>query len=79
MFLRLRTWCWWLPPCLLRQVIVNLKNDDALALKGVLWGSRGPWLTLRQVSALRTNGSIAAVDGEAVVHRDNVAFFQVVG
>jgi hypothetical protein len=67
-----------LPPCLLRQVIVNLKSDDAVALQGVLWGSRGPWLTLRKVSALRISGGTTPMDGEVVVHRQNVAFLQVV-
>jgi hypothetical protein len=68
---------WWRPPMLLRQVIVNLKSDDAVALQGVLWQSRGPWLTLRSVSALRTTGGVTPMDGEVVVHRHNVAFFQV--
>ena len=70
---------WWRPPCLLRTVIVNLISDDAVALKGVLWASRGPWLTLRHVSAVRAEGgSVSRLDGEVVVHRSNVAFVQVV-
>jgi hypothetical protein len=77
-FPRVRAWCWWLPPCLLRSVIVNLKSDDTVALKGVLWATRGPWLTLRNVHALRVSGATAPLDGEVVVHRTNVAFLQVV-
>jgi hypothetical protein len=76
-------WRWpWDPP-LLRVVIVNLKSDPDLALRGVLW-SRGPWFTLRQAELLRAPhpGQPAQpptpLDGEAVVHRSNVAFFQVV-
>lgn len=78
MFPRLRALCWWLPPCVLRQVIVNLQSDDSIALKGVLWATRGPWLTLRNVEALRASGGKAAMDGEVVVHRSNVSFLQVV-
>jgi hypothetical protein len=77
-FPRFRAWCWWQPPCLLRSVIVNLKSDDTVALKGVLWATRGPWLTLRNVHALRVSGATAPMDGEVVVHRTNVAFLQVV-
>jgi len=67
---------WWRPPALLRAVIVNLKDEQA-ALRGVLWQSRGPWLTLRDVSLLKPGGGATALDGETIVHRDNVAFIQV--
>jgi hypothetical protein len=75
-------WGWWqrwrgAPPCLLRSVIVNLKDDSATALHGVLWTSRGPWLTLRSVSLLKPGEPPVPMDGEAIVHRDNVAFVQV--
>lgn len=68
---------WWRPPCLLRRCIVNLKDDQTTALEGVLWSSRGAWLTLRDVSALKVNGSAKPMDGEVVIHRSNVAFLQV--
>jgi hypothetical protein len=71
---------WWRPPCLLRVVIVNLKDDPTTAIKGVLWASRGAWLTVRQASLLRTGTTdtpSTAIDGEIVVHRSNVAFLQV--
>ena len=68
---------WWRPPCLLRRVIVNLKNDHDLALRGVLTGSRGAWLTLGDVDALRAAARPTRIDGEALVHRSNVAFIQV--
>jgi len=67
---------WWRPPCLLRLVIVNLKAEET-ALRGVLWRSRGAWLTLRNASILKTDGSAAPLDGEVVVHRSNIAFLQV--
>jgi hypothetical protein len=54
-----------------------LKSDDTIALRGVLWATRGPWLTLRNVEALRVSGGTARMDGEVVVHRTNVAFLQV--
>jgi len=67
---------WWRPPCLLRSVILNLKDDPANAVKGVLWSARGSWLTLRDCSLLRPAGP-TKIDGEIVVHRSNVAFLQV--
>ena len=68
---------WWRPPCVLRTVIVVLRSDDETALRGVLWQSRGPWLVLRDVELLKPAAAPARVDGDAVVHRDNVAFLQV--
>lgn len=68
---------WWRPPCLLRSVLVNLRHDHEAALRGVLWNSRGPWLTLRDCTLLRPNVEPVTMDGEVVIHRDNVAFFQV--
>ena len=68
---------WWRPPALLRVVIVNMKHESE-ALRGVLWASRGPWLQLREVTLLRPNAEPQPVDGEVIVHRDNVAFIQVV-
>jgi hypothetical protein len=69
---------WWRPPCLLKRCIVNLQSDKSTALSGVLWSSRGPWLTLRDVSAMRTGGAPTQVDGDVVIHRSNVEFIQVV-
>ena len=70
---------WWRPPCLLRVVIVNLKDDPNTAIRGVLWNSRGAWLTVRQASLLRGGAEpeTTTMDGEVVVHRSNVAFLQV--
>ncbi len=68
---------WWRPPCVLRTVIVNLKDDDATALSGVLWSVRGPWYTLRNASVLKSGEPPTPADGELVIHRANVAFFQV--
>lgn len=67
---------WWLPPCLLRYVIVNLTTDGT-AFKGVLWQSRGPWLVLREASMLKEGNPPTPVDGEVVMHREHVAFLQV--
>jgi len=68
---------WWRPPCLLRSVIVNLKSDSDVAVRGVLWHSRGAWLVLREPALLRPAGPATPVDGDVVIHRDNVAFLQV--
>lgn len=71
--------CWWRPPCLLRAVIVNFTDDQATAIRGVLWSSRGAWLTFRDCSLLKAGATPTRMDGEVVVHRDRVAFLQVVG
>lgn len=68
---------WWRPPCLLRPVIVNPVGDSDTAYQGVLWGSRGAWLTLREVQILRQGSEPARMDGEMVIHRDRVQFLQV--
>lgn len=73
----LSRWAWWRPPALLRTVIVNLQSDGDVALRGVLWQSRGAWLVLRDVQMLHANGAVTKLDGESVVHRTNVAFLQV--
>jgi hypothetical protein len=59
-------------------VIVNLKSEQQHALRGVLWQSRGAWLVLKNATLLHVGNEPAPIDGEALVHRDNVAFLQVV-
>lgn len=65
------------PPCVLRTVIVNLKNDREAAIRGILWETRGPWFTVTEAQLLTSGAAPAPLDGSAVVHRDNVAFLQV--
>lgn len=69
--------CWWRPPCLLRRVIVNFQHDSTEAMEGVLWKSRGPWLTLRNVTAMKAGQPSAQMMGDVTVHRSNVAYMQV--
>lgn len=68
---------WWRVPCLRQRVVVNLKNDRDLALRGWLSETRGAWLVLRDVDALHVSTPSTRVDGDVVVHRSNVAFIQV--
>ena len=69
---------WWRPPCLLRRVTLNFVHGDSTeALEGVLWRSRGPWLVLQDVTALKAGQQPVAMVGEIVIHRSQVAFFQV--
>jgi len=67
----------WRPPCLLRRVVVNFTHDPTEAFEGVLWASRGPWLTFRDVSALKAGVPPTKIPGDVVLHRDRVAYFQV--
>jgi hypothetical protein len=73
----MRSLCWWRPPCLLRRVIVNQASDTSVSLQGVLWQVRGPWLTLREVSMVSESRPPVRIEGETVIHRDQVAFIQV--
>lgn len=68
---------YWRPPCVLRGIVVNLKGERENAIRGVLWRSRGAWLVLRNASVLEPRREPLAVDGEVLIHRDNVAFVQV--
>lgn len=72
----LRWLCWWRPPCLLQAVIVNFTTDPTTAIKGVLWSTRGPWLTFKDCALLK-GGPVTPVDGELVIHRDRISFLQV--
>lgn len=66
---------WWRPPCLLRQVIVNLTNGEAV--EGLLWQSRGPWLIIKHPRGLKAGAPPLPMEGEAVIHRSTVTFMQV--
>lgn len=67
----------WQPPCVLRGIIANLTDDPSTAIQGVLWGTRGPWFIVREASLLKAGAPPARIDGEIVIHRDRIAFFQV--
>jgi hypothetical protein len=63
---------------LLRRVVVSLGNDPNVALIGVLWRARGPWIVLKQAAMKQGDGPIEPADGgELVVERANVSFVQV--
>lgn len=68
---------WWRPPCLLRKVIVNLAHEDGEAIEGVLWSYRGGWFTLRECSALKVGNPPTRMLGDITIHREQVAYFQV--
>jgi hypothetical protein len=73
----MRWLCFWRPPCLLRRVLVNCTHDSTEAFEGVLWAYRGGWLTFRDVSAIKVGQAAAKLPGEIVMHRSQVAYFQV--
>jgi hypothetical protein len=68
-------WLRWRPPFVLRLVIVNLKSGETL--QGVLWSTRGPWFTLHKAALLKAGQPPLSIDGEAVVHRAEISFVQV--
>ena len=67
---------WWRPPCVLRTVIVNLK-DDGGAIRGVLWSTRCAWFVLRESALLIAGQDPHPTEGEIVIHRTNISFVQV--
>jgi len=67
---------WWHPPCVLDLVIVNLVDAPDEAIRGVLWSYRGGWITLHDAYALTAGAEPTKIDGEVIVHRDRVAYFQ---
>lgn len=71
-----RRLAWWRPPYVLRSVVVNF-TDDVPAIGGVLWASRGPFLTLKQAT-LDPAGRKVPIDGDVVIERDKVSFVVVV-
>jgi len=73
----MRWLCWWRPPCLLRRVLVNFTHDSTEAFDGVLWSARGPWLVLRDVSALKSGQPPLPLPGDIVIHRAQIAYLQV--
>jgi hypothetical protein len=68
---------YWRPPCLLRTVSVSLIAPGDTSIRGVLWESRGPWLTVRQAVALKEGCTPESLAGDVVIERTNIAFIQV--
>lgn len=71
----------WRPPCIYREVIADLRDEpEPLALRGVLTGYRGSWLTLSDASLHRAAGPPTPFGsgGEVVIHRERVRYLQVI-
>jgi hypothetical protein len=73
----LRWLAWWQPPCLLRRVVVNFTHDSTEAIEGVLWATRGRYLTFRDVIAIKAGQQPMPMLGEVVIDRARVAYLQV--
>lgn len=58
-------------------MLINLTYNDHEGLQGLLWSYRGGWCTLRDVSALTSGQPPTRVDGDVVIHRSHIAYFQV--
>lgn len=61
----------------LKEGIVNLK-DGKTSFRAVIWGRRGGYLVLRNVTMLRPRQESVQVDGEVAVLERDVLFIQVV-
>lgn len=64
----------------MKRVIVNLKTGTVF--RAVAYSHKGPWLILRQAEMLSDRGTPAAskprVDGEVLVHLNELDFVQIV-
>jgi hypothetical protein len=65
----------WRPPYYRRSIICNLKSGETLS--GVLLTTRGPWYVLSRSALLQAGQAPTSIDGDAVIHRENIAFTQV--
>jgi hypothetical protein len=73
-------WSWlffWRPPCERQRVILNVTYNPQEALQGVLWSTRGGWITLKQPHGLTAGQAPTPIDGDVVIHVSKVAYFQV--
>ena len=75
----MRWLCWWRPPSLCKRVIVNFTHDPTEAIEGVLWSYWWGWLTLKDCTPLKAGRQVQAekLPGDIVIHRDQIAFWQV--
>lgn len=68
---------WWRPPCLLRRVHVNVKGEE-IALRGVLWRTRGSWWVLRDVEiAIGGHAPEKSISDEVIIERRNISYIEV--
>jgi len=76
----LRSLFWWRPPYLSRRVIVHQVSDTSASVSGVVWESRGAYITLKDAYLLRSEPQGAPplkIDGEATFHQSQIAWVQV--
>lgn len=57
-----------------RSVMVNTKSGRSF--RGVLWQRKGPYVVLKD-AVLHDPAGLMPVDGEVVVHRENIDFIQI--
>lgn len=57
-----------------RSVVVNTKTGRSF--RGVLWTKKGPYLVLKDAVLLESAVTMP-IDGEVVIHTDNVDFTQL--
>lgn len=61
-------------PAMLRTVVVNSGEN---AFHGVLWSQRGPYFTLRDATMYTRGAEPGKVDGDLIIHRDKIDYWQV--
>lgn len=65
----------WQPPFLLRTVIVNLKDDHTLSIRGVL-ETRGAWYRLLNPVMQPKGEEPFGLPGDIWIHGTNISFIQ---
>lgn len=72
------SWRFWeLRAPLYRTVIVNLRHDENVAIRGIAWKSRGEYLILKNASFVTAGRESQQLDGEQLIRWDNVAWVQM--
>lgn len=64
-------------PGLRRIVLINLARSPDQAVRGVLFSRHGGYYLLKQAAVVQHDGSTIALDGDVLIHRDEILFSQV--
>jgi hypothetical protein len=59
-------------------VILNLLFDDQHVIRGVLFARQGDFLILKLATVVEPDGASTKLDGDFVIDRQHVGFYQIV-
>lgn len=71
----MRLWQWLIGYPIAQRVIVHTKTNQSL--RGILWHRNAECLILKQTELLSGASKVIPMDGELVIDRNNVDYYQV--